>query len=54
MLAIACFDFTCLIAVLVGVPRANEHLDLGYYLLVSGAHCVAPPPKVRIVLNLDK
>jgi hypothetical protein len=50
-------NFTRLIAELVNIPRADEHLGLlESYLFVGSPHClgVALPPNTRIASKLHK
>jgi hypothetical protein len=47
--------FACFIAELVEIPRADDHIDLRYHLLVGSARSgsAALLPEKRFVLNLD-
>lgn len=47
--------FACFIAEFVEIPRADDHIDLRYHLLVGSARSgsAALLPEMRFVLNLD-
>lgn len=48
-------SFTCFIAELVDIPRADEHFDLRTYLFVGRAPCCSVLlPKARLALKLSE
>jgi hypothetical protein len=52
---IARFDFACLVAELVDIPRADQHFDPGYYLFVGNTPCGGSQlPKARFALKPDE